>query len=313
MMTSEKEAMTIVVPVYNRPYLVERCLDSVRSQTWRPLHVIVVDNDSTDNTLSVVRRWKEQNQADDLSVAILSDTRKGAAYARQTGLEQVRTDKVMFFDSDDVMRPDSVASIMHEWETFPDAQVVAFPILRHKDGKSAMTHQIKGNLLEQHLVHAILQTEGYAVKTEYLRSVGGWRGEFPNWNDFETGVRILLPSPCVAALQKPLSDVYLQKVSITGTSFSSKAGLWEKSLDGVEASIRGSGRKDIGRLLNIVSYRRAILAADYAKEHRMDLSVPLFHRALLEVSAKKRPLIRFAYHWTRLGMRGAFSIIGQFL
>lgn len=305
--------MTIVVPVFNRPVLVRRCLDSIKSQTWRPLRLIVVDNGSTDNTLDVLRLWAEENQSDNFSIEILEDTRKGASYARQTGLDHTVTDRVMFFDSDDAMHPDSVTSIMERWQADPDAEIVAFPVARLRHGKVGITHPIKGNLLERHLVHAILQTQGYAIKTDYIRKVGGWKGQYPNWNDYETGVRILLPTPKVLPIDRPLADIYPQADSITGTSFSAKAGMWEMSLSGVENSIRQSGRLDTPRQLNIVSYRRAILAADYAKEGRKDLAKPLYHQALREVQAKKRPLIRFAYHWTRRGMRGAFSIVGRFL
>lgn len=312
-MEQPKECVTVVVPVYNRPGLLPRSLEGIKAQVWRPLKVLVVDNGSTDNTLDVARRWAADNSTADFQVDVLQDNRRGAAYARQTGLEHADTDKIFFFDSDDVSRSNCVSSAMEQWRLHPDAMLVAWPILRHGKDGDQQTHSITGNLLERHLVHAILQTQGYAVKTEYLRSVGGWRGEYPNWNDFETGVRILLRNPKVISIDKPLADVYPQVESITGTSYSAKTGKWEKSLDGVEKTIRESGRKDMLRLLNIVSYRRAILAADYAKEGRLDLAKPLYRQALREVPAKKRPLIRFAYHWTRLRMRGAFSIIGRFL
>ncbi len=307
------ECMTIVVPVYDRPVLVERCLESLKGQTWRPLNVIVVDNGSTDNTPDVAREWAKLNSSIDFKIQILTDTRRGAAYARQTGLEHTVTDKVMFFDSDDVMRQDCVETAMKAWEREPDAMIVAWPTAIHHPHRVYQTHPIKGNLLEQHLVHAILRTQGYAVKTEYIKAAGGWRGEYPNWNDLETGTRLLLDNPKVEVIARPLADIYPQKESITGISFDTKAGKWEKSLDGIEASIRKSGRKDSERLANIVSYRRAILAADYAKEGRKDLAIPLFSQAVNEVQTKKKPLIRFAYHWTRLKMRGAFSLIGKFL
>lgn len=305
--------MTIVVPVYNRASLIVRCLDSLKSQSYRPLHIIVVDNASTDNTLSAVEKWKDDNEEDWFSVNILSEALPGAAYARQKGLDHVTTDKVMFFDSDDVMRSDCVSSVLSAWENRPDADIVAWPVVIHRDSRRQMTHAIKGNILEGHLVHALLRTQGYAVKTAMLRDCGGWRGEFPVWNDFETGVRVLLRDPDVIAVDRPLADVYHQSESITGLSFSGKHGKWEKSLDAVDESIDSCGRSDISRLHNIVSYRRAILAADYAKEGHPELAVPLYAQALSEVKKRKRPLIRFAYHWTRLGMRGAFSIVGKFL
>ena len=308
-----KEIMTIVVPVYNRPELIVRCLDSLKAQTYRPLQVIVVDNASTDDTLPAVRKWMAGNADPGFTIEILSEPAPGAAFARQTGLLHVSTDKVMFFDSDDVMRPHCVSEVMGAWDRNPGAEIVAWPVVFRHDGNPVVTHSIKGNLLERHLVHAVLRTQGYAVKTSFLRSCGGWRGEFPVWNDFETGVRLLLSEPEVAALSTPLVDVYPQAESITGLSFSSKHGKWEKSLAGIEESIGRSGRTDKSRLYNIVAYRRAILAAFYVREGHPELAQPLYGRALSDVKKMKRPLIRFAYHWTRLGMRGAFSIVGRLL
>ncbi len=308
-----KNCMSIIVPVYNRPNLVERCLDSLKAQTYRPIHVIVVDNASTDDTIDHVRKWKETNEAQDFTMEILSDMRHGAAYARETGLYYVDTENVMFFDSDDYMRPDCVSLIMKEFREDPSIDVVAWPVVVHHGKNKELTHSITGNLLERHLVHSIFRTLGYAIKTDFLRQAGGWRGEFPNWNDLETGSRVLLLNPKVKAFGRPMMDVYPQSESITGLSFSSKAGKWELSLDAIDKSIDASGRGDAERLHNIVTYRRAVLAAHYAKEGHEELARPLYEKALSELPPKKRPLIRFVYHWTKKGMRGAFSIVGPLL
>ncbi len=308
-----KECMSIVVPVYNRPNLVVRCLGSLKTQTYRPIHVIVVDNASSDDTYANVKRWKDENSTDDFTVDVLSEVRKGAAYARETGLKEVKTDKVMFFDSDDEMKPYCVASIIDLWHEYPEIDVVAWPVAVHKGNKVEITHSITGNLLERHLVHSIFRTLGYAIRTDFLRKAGGWRGEFPNWNDLETGSRILMLNPKVKAFRRPLMDIYPQCESITGLSFSSKPGNWEKSLDGIDETISNSGRNDRQRLHNIITYRRAILAAHYSKEGHPELAIPLYQQALREIPKEKRPLIRFAFHWTKRGLRGAFSIVGKFL
>lgn len=312
-MMNSNESVTVIVPVFNRPVLVKRCLDSLKAQTWRPLNVIVVDNASTDNTLEVLAYWKRVNEEENFNIELLSENQKGAAFARQKGLEHCKSEKVMFLDSDDSMRPEAVSVVMHAWQSNPDAEIVAWPISRFIGGQESRTHSIRGNLFERHLVHSIFLTVGYASKTSYLMDIGGWRGQFLTWDDLELGTRVLLPKPEVIALQTPLVDVYPQDESITGTNFASKAGLWEKSLDGIKISIEESRRTDIPRLLNIVSYRRAILAADYAKEGRYDLAEPLYLQAIDEVPKSKRLLIRFAYNWTRMHLRGAFRIVGPFL
>lgn len=310
---SHKECLTIVVPVYNRPGLIVRCLDSILGQTYRPLRLIVVDNASSDSTPEVVEEWAKDNCSEDFSVDLLQDSRRGAAYARQTGLDNTVTEKVMFFDSDDSMPPDCIETVMATWKQCPFADIVAWPVAVHNEADVNITHSITGNLIERHLVHAILRTLGYVVKTEFLRNAGGWRGEYSVWNDFETGVRLLLSKPNVVAINRPLVDVFPQKESITGTSYSVKVGKWEQSLDTIETAIKRSGRPDTKRLLNIVNYRRVILAATYAKENRLDIALPLYRSVMDSASLRCRCVFRFSYHWTKAGLRGAFSIAGWWL
>ena len=305
--------MTVVVPVYNRAHLIRRCLDSIYAQTYRPIEVIVVDNMSSDSTIAEVEDWIRTHVSDGFSLSVLTEHRRGASYARQTGLEHVDTEKVMFFDSDDAMRPNAVARIMEAWMGDTNADAGAWPLIVHRPCGDRVSHSIKGNLLERHMVHAIFCTLGYAVKADAMRRCGGWKGEYSCWDDLETGVRFLLGNPRVIAIDTPLAEVYPQVESISGVAYSDKPGKWEKALDGIDKAIYGSHRADKRRLHNIISYRRAILAADYAKEGKLYLAKPLYELALSEVGKKKRPLIRFAYHWTRCGMRGAFSIVGRFL
>ncbi len=54
-MLMENKAVSVVVPVYNREGLVGRCLDSIKAQTYRPVNLIVVDNNSSDRSAAVVK------------------------------------------------------------------------------------------------------------------------------------------------------------------------------------------------------------------------------------------------------------------
>ena len=95
--------ITIIVPVYNRAHLVGATLDSIAAQTLRPIHLVLVDNNSQDNTLKVLLDFKKRHQSDDFKVTVLQETRRGAAAARNCGLQEATTEWVVFFDSDDIM------------------------------------------------------------------------------------------------------------------------------------------------------------------------------------------------------------------
>lgn len=312
------EKMTIVVPVRNREQLVVRCLKSLLAQTWRPLRVIVVDNGSTDNTPQVVEKWFAKHSASDFETCLESEPQPGACNARQRGLSSVTTEYVMFFDSDDVMRPHTVENAMHAFKTNTNADLVAWPVEIHfPNGESRMTKEIGSGatqIMERHLIHSVLRTQGYAVRTGFLRRAGGWNGSLQAWNDWELGVRLLALNPNVVALSTPGVDVYHQKESITGERFIDKAGVWEQSLKAITRDLSVCQDAAMRRFLPLVAYRCAVLAAHYKKEGEPRTGDRLM-KSLLYVmkrnraTARSRFGVRAAYRITAAGLRGAYLLL----
>ena len=95
-------AVSLIVPVYNaEPYL-PACLDSVLSQTFADYEVLMVDDGSTDQSLSVMRDYASR---DSRFHAILSDRHQGPGDARNLGLQHAQGQYVAFVDADDVLEP----------------------------------------------------------------------------------------------------------------------------------------------------------------------------------------------------------------
>lgn len=297
--------ITIVVPVRNRPALLMRCLDSVAMQSWRPLSLIIVDNGSSDRTPEAAARWADYHRCSDFLISLTSQPTPGACPARQKGLHMVQTPLVLFFDSDDTMRPDLVATVMESFRDNPSLQIVAWRCMLHfLDGSSRVTPNPKGNLLDWQLIHSFLRTQGYAVRTDLLRSVGGWKGNLPAWNDWELGVRLLLTHPKVKCLPDVLADIFSQPMSITGTSFSSKSGSWEKSLDAVDSILQSDPRSRHYRRL--VLYRRSVLAAHYLREGNPDEAFRLLSSTLASplLSPLRKVAMKSLFRLTSSGVRG---------
>ena len=102
--------VSIIIPVYNRAAVVPATLDSVLSQTHRPLQVVLVDNYSTDDTLQVLQDFKRDHEQEDFKVVVTREPHRTAGAARNNGFEQATGEWVLFFDSDDIMEEDLVAS-----------------------------------------------------------------------------------------------------------------------------------------------------------------------------------------------------------
>lgn len=93
--------ISIIIPVYNREKYIEECIHSIWAQTYKNYEIILIDDGSTDNTLSICHALAAQ----DPSIRILAGSHTGVSAARNIGLEAVKGDYVFFLDSDDIIHP----------------------------------------------------------------------------------------------------------------------------------------------------------------------------------------------------------------
>ena len=87
--------ISCIVPVFNGERFLAQALESILSQTYRPLEIIVTDDGSTDRSVDVVARYGS-------SVHYLRQSNEGPAAARNRGLAVASGDLVAFLDQDDV-------------------------------------------------------------------------------------------------------------------------------------------------------------------------------------------------------------------
>ena len=94
-------AVSVVIPCYNQARFLGEAIDSVLRQTYPPVDVIVVDDGSTDDTVSVAQSYA--------AVKYLRQPNEGAPSARNRGLRSSQGEFVLFLDADDRLLPDAIA------------------------------------------------------------------------------------------------------------------------------------------------------------------------------------------------------------
>lgn len=302
--------VTIVIPAYNRAETIGRTLDSIASQTLKPAGIILVDNNSADNTLEIMHDWATRHT--DFFVKVLSEPKRGACAARNCGLKEVKSDFVMFFDSDDVMLPTHVADFSNAINSNPDIGIFGRDIIdTNFDGSTKIKYFKDRNPFFNHLFRVCLSTQRIVIRTDLIRKVGGWNEELPGWDDYELGVRLLLCDDNILDIGGKASVIrYSLQESLTGSDFSSHPERWEKSLDYIEKELREAGRND---LIKWVDCRRMILAARYAREANnstdskyRDNALMLSERLKEKVLSKSKTTLRLKlvflhnYYFSRL-------------
>ena len=91
--------VSVVIPTYNSSRTIRETLDSVLQQVLRPFEVIVVDDGSTDETISIVRAYEP-------IVSIVQISHRGVANARNVLCQRAKGNVIAFLDSDDIWHPD---------------------------------------------------------------------------------------------------------------------------------------------------------------------------------------------------------------
>lgn len=116
-MPTSKNTLTlsIVIPVYNEERYIGACLDSIASQSLKPLQVLVVDNNSTDKTIQVASKYP--------FVQILQQKRQHQVFAQATGFKAANADILGRIDADSILPPDWVKKTVAAFEA--DSKLMA--------------------------------------------------------------------------------------------------------------------------------------------------------------------------------------------
>ena len=98
--------ITIIIPVYNVRKYIWQCLESVISQTYRNLEILIIDDGSTDGSSIVCDSFAES----DRRVTVFHTENRGLSAARNYGLERIgkASSYIAFVDSDDWIEPDMI-------------------------------------------------------------------------------------------------------------------------------------------------------------------------------------------------------------
>ncbi|MEO5627295.1 MAG: glycosyltransferase family 2 protein [Candidatus Saccharimonadales bacterium] len=103
-MTNKALTVSIVIPVYNEEGYLEACLEAVARQTIKPLQVIVVNNNSTDKTVAIAKKYR--------FVELSQAKPQGVTYARDLGFDNVQADIIGRIDADTVLPPNWLQTVI---------------------------------------------------------------------------------------------------------------------------------------------------------------------------------------------------------
>lgn len=106
--------VSIAVPVFNSAKFLPECLDSLMNQTYQDIEILCVNDGSTDNSLEILHEYAKKDAR--IHVFSKGNEGKGAASARNMGLENATGEYIQFLDSDDFFELDMVEKLVRKGE-----------------------------------------------------------------------------------------------------------------------------------------------------------------------------------------------------
>ncbi len=100
--------ISIIIPIYNKASALERCLNSMRDQTYSDIEVLMINDGSSDDSESICKRFEE----DDKRFKYIYQKNAGVSAARNTGLCNMQGEFFTFVDGDDWIEPDYCAELL---------------------------------------------------------------------------------------------------------------------------------------------------------------------------------------------------------
>ena len=187
-----KELVSVIIPTYNRGYILKKAVASVQNQTYQEIEILIVDDGSTDNTECIV------SQISDSRVHYIKNEKNcGVSHTRNLGIAAAKGKYIAFQDSDDIWKQDKLEKQMEcmgqedygmvycafERE-FQDGNVVYYP------PKEIPTEEKRGNIFQSLLRRNLISTQTMLIPKKVLSETGYFNEGMSNLEDYELALRI---------------------------------------------------------------------------------------------------------------------------
>jgi glycosyltransferase involved in cell wall biosynthesis len=179
------EAVTIIIPTYNRAALLPKAIDSVLSQSYDNFELIVVDDGSDDNTAEILSDYS--------NIIYLFQENRGPAAARNRGIRAARHDLIAFLDSDDWFAADKLEIQTRAMKENPGFLISHTDEIWYRQGK--LLNQKKkhrkygGDIFARCLPLCAVSMSTVMVRKEMFARIGMFGESYPCCEDYEFWLR----------------------------------------------------------------------------------------------------------------------------
>lgn len=134
--------VSVIIPTYNMGRFLPRAVSSVRSQTQKPLELIIVDDGSTDDTREIIDTLSKFTARSGITLVAISQLHKSKSAASNVGISVARGDAITLLDADDILPGRSIELRTKYLEEHPGKDAV-FTDTNYVDARGLVYHKRK--------------------------------------------------------------------------------------------------------------------------------------------------------------------------
>ncbi|MFA5650342.1 MAG: glycosyltransferase [Proteiniphilum sp.] len=142
--------VSVIIPVYNTEAYVEAAVRSIMNQTLRDIEIIIINDGSTDNSLSVIKKLA----GEDVRVQYFSQVNQGQSVARNAGVEKAEGKYLYFMDSDDFLNENALEQCYLKSEELKIDFILFNAQVLNKDNEFGISYDYKAPVLDEEKIYS---------------------------------------------------------------------------------------------------------------------------------------------------------------
>jgi glycosyltransferase involved in cell wall biosynthesis len=182
----------VILPTYNRGWIVKEAIDSVLAQDAEHFELIVVDDGSTDDTPRLLSAYGNR-------LRTIRQDNRGVSAARNTGIQAARGALIALLDSDDIWLPGKLSAQIDFFDTHPEALICQTEELWIRNGvrvNPGKRHRKQGGMIFQRSLElCLVSPSAVMMRKALLDEVGLFDERLPACEDYDLWLRVGLKYP----------------------------------------------------------------------------------------------------------------------
>ena len=256
--------VSVIIPTYNRGWIIKEAIDSVLAQDYTEFELIVVDDGSTDHTPDVLDSYRNV-------IKVLSQKNKGVSAARNRGIAEASGKFIAFLDSDDLWLPQKLSVQIEFFNQMPDALICQTEEVWIRNGlrvnPKKRHKKPSGMIFIPSLKLCLVSPSAVMIQRSLFDRVGEFDETLPACEDYDLWLRISCRFP-IHLIDTPL----IIKRGGHDDQLSSRAGLDKFRIKAIEKIITSGLLSDDRHRAAVKTLQKKcdIYAAGCRKRGRID-------------------------------------------